>query len=81
MIDAAGWVLGNAAFRAVLRVSVALGELSAISDQLQAQQLQVQHEIKEQAQVSNARFTALVEQMQQNATKVNFNNFHHCSTQ
>uniref|UniRef100_A0A915J3M4 Uncharacterized protein n=1 Tax=Romanomermis culicivorax TaxID=13658 RepID=A0A915J3M4_ROMCU len=38
--------------------------VSAISDQLQAQQLQVQCKIKEKAQITNARFTALAEQMQ-----------------
>uniref|UniRef100_A0A915JJJ8 Uncharacterized protein n=1 Tax=Romanomermis culicivorax TaxID=13658 RepID=A0A915JJJ8_ROMCU len=39
--------------------------MGAISDQLQAQQLQVQHKIKEQAQVTNAQFAAFTEQIQQ----------------
>uniref|UniRef100_A0A915HZS2 Uncharacterized protein n=1 Tax=Romanomermis culicivorax TaxID=13658 RepID=A0A915HZS2_ROMCU len=39
--------------------------IGAISDQFQAQQLCIQHEIHEQAQATNTQFTALAKQMQQ----------------
>uniref|UniRef100_A0A915KHB6 Uncharacterized protein n=1 Tax=Romanomermis culicivorax TaxID=13658 RepID=A0A915KHB6_ROMCU len=39
--------------------------IGAVSNQFQAQQLHVQHEIQEQAKSTNARFTALAEQWQQ----------------
>uniref|UniRef100_A0A915J279 Uncharacterized protein n=1 Tax=Romanomermis culicivorax TaxID=13658 RepID=A0A915J279_ROMCU len=39
--------------------------IGVISDQFQAQQLHVQREIQEQAKATDARFTALAEQMQQ----------------
>uniref|UniRef100_A0A915HXL0 Uncharacterized protein n=1 Tax=Romanomermis culicivorax TaxID=13658 RepID=A0A915HXL0_ROMCU len=39
--------------------------IGAMSNQLQAQELQVQHRIKEQAQVPNTQFTTLADQMQQ----------------
>uniref|UniRef100_A0A915LCX9 Uncharacterized protein n=1 Tax=Romanomermis culicivorax TaxID=13658 RepID=A0A915LCX9_ROMCU len=43
--------------------------ISAISDQFQAQQLCVQHEIQEQVQSTNACFATLAEQMQQLISK------------
>uniref|UniRef100_A0A915HU07 Uncharacterized protein n=1 Tax=Romanomermis culicivorax TaxID=13658 RepID=A0A915HU07_ROMCU len=39
--------------------------IGVVSDQFQAQQLCVQHEIQEQVKSTNARFAALAEQMQQ----------------